>query len=60
VIPKELAGLEKETKMLGKRAKLVDLYHDWMEEFNNLKMQYAFMKIELLIYQQRNKRCQVE
>jgi hypothetical protein len=46
--------------MLGKRAKLVDLYHDWMEEFNNLKMQYAFMKIELLIYQQRNKRCQVE
>jgi hypothetical protein len=31
-----------------------------MEEFNNLKMEHAFMKAELLIYQKGNKRSQVE
>jgi hypothetical protein len=25
-----------------------------MEKFDNLKMEYAFMKVKLLIYQQRN------
>jgi hypothetical protein len=31
-----------------------------MEEFENLKMEHAFMKAELLIYQKRSKRSQVE
>ncbi len=31
-----------------------------MEEFNNFKMEYAFMKAKLLIYQKRSKRSQVE
>jgi hypothetical protein len=31
-----------------------------MEEFDNLKMEHAFMKVELLIYQKRRKRNQVE
>ncbi len=33
---------------------LINLYHHQMEEFDNLKMEYAFMKTKLLIYQQRN------
>jgi hypothetical protein len=31
-----------------------------MEEFDNLKMEHAFMKVELLIYQKRNKRSQAK
>jgi hypothetical protein len=31
-----------------------------MEEFDNLKMEHAFMKVELLIYKKRSKRSQVE
>jgi hypothetical protein len=31
-----------------------------MEEFNNLKMEYAFMKADLLIYQKKNKRSQAK
>jgi hypothetical protein len=31
-----------------------------MEEFDNLKMEYAIMKAKLWIYQQRSKRSQVE
>jgi hypothetical protein len=31
-----------------------------MEEFNNLKMEYAFMKIKLLIYEKQNKKNQEE
>jgi hypothetical protein len=31
-----------------------------MEEFDNLKMEHAVMKAELLIYNKRSKRSQVE
>jgi hypothetical protein len=31
-----------------------------MEEFNNLKMEYAFMKADLLIYQEKSKRSQAK
>jgi hypothetical protein len=31
-----------------------------MEESNNLKMEYAFMKADLLIYQKKNKRSQAK
>ncbi len=31
-----------------------------MEEFDNLKMEYAFMNVELLIYQKKSKRSQVK
>jgi hypothetical protein len=49
--------LVEEMKVLRHRVKLTNLYHYQMEEFNNLKMEHAFMKTELLIYQ---KRSQVE
>jgi hypothetical protein len=47
-------------RVLKQRAKLVDLYHYQMEEFNNLKIKHAFMKAELLIYQKRSKRSQAK
>jgi hypothetical protein len=31
-----------------------------MEEFNNLKMEYDFMKAKLLIYQKKSKRNQAK
>jgi hypothetical protein len=31
-----------------------------MEEFDNLKMEHAFMKVELLTYQKGSKRSQIE
>jgi hypothetical protein len=31
-----------------------------MEKFDNLKMEYVFTKVELLIYQKRSNRNQVE
>jgi len=31
-----------------------------MEEFDNLKMEHAFMKVALLIYQKRSKRSQAK
>ncbi len=31
-----------------------------MEEFDNLKMEYAFMKVELLMYQKRSKKNEVK
>jgi hypothetical protein len=39
---------------------LADLYHHQMEEFDNLKMEHAFMKTKLLIYQKRSKISQVK
>jgi hypothetical protein len=39
---------------------LANLYHHQMEEFNNLKMEYAFMNAKLQIYQKRSKRSQTE
>jgi hypothetical protein len=56
VIQEELDLLTKEMRALKQRVKLIDLYHHWMEEFNNLKMEHAFMKVELLIYHKRSKR----
>jgi hypothetical protein len=47
-------------RALRQRARLANLYHYQMEEFNNFKMEYAFMKVKLLIYQKRSKRSQVE
>jgi DNA repair ATPase RecN len=60
VVQKELDTLAEELKVLRQRAKLANLYHCWMEEFDNLKMEHALMKVEFLIYQKRNKRSQVE
>jgi hypothetical protein len=34
----------KEMKVLRQMVELTNLYHNWMEEFNNLKMEHAFMK----------------
>jgi hypothetical protein len=51
MIQVELKALEKEMRTLKQRGKLIDLYHNWMEEFNNLGMEYVFMKAKLLIYQ---------
>ncbi len=46
----ELDSLDKEMKGLRQRARLLDLYHHQMEEFDNLTMEYAFMKAKLLFY----------
>jgi hypothetical protein len=32
-------------KALRQRAELIDLYHYQMEEFDNSKMEHAFMKV---------------
>jgi hypothetical protein len=55
-----LDALAKEMRALKYRAELVDLHHYHMEEFDNLKMEHAFMKAELLIYQKRSKRNQTK
>ncbi len=54
MVEEELDMLAKEMKVLRQRVKLADLYHYQIEEFNNLKMEHAFMKVELLIYQKRS------
>lgn len=59
-IKEELDSLEKEMKALRQRAELVDLYHHQIEEFDNLKMEYVFMKAKLMIYQNMNKRSRYE
>jgi hypothetical protein len=56
VIKEELDSLYKEMKALRQRVRLANLYHHQMEEFDNLKMEYAFMKAELLIYKKESKR----
>ncbi len=60
VIQKELDALEKEMKTLRQRVEFANLYHNRMEEFHNLKMEYVFMNVELLIYQKRSKKSQAE
>jgi hypothetical protein len=55
-----LDSLEKEMRALRQRAEFVDLYHHWIEEFDNLKMEYVFMKAKLMIYQNMNKRSRYE
>jgi hypothetical protein len=60
VVQEELDTLVEEMKVLRKRVELVDLYHFQMAEFDNLKMDHAFMKVELLIYQKRSKRNQAK
>jgi hypothetical protein len=57
VVQEELA---KEMKVFKQKVELIDLHHYRMEEFDNLKMEHAFMKAELLIYKKRSKRIQVE
>ncbi len=44
MVLEELEALEMEMWTLQQRAKLNDFYHNQMEEFNKLKMDYAFMK----------------
>jgi hypothetical protein len=58
VVQEKLDMLAKEMRVLRKRVELVDLYHFQMEEFDNLKMEHVFMKVELLNYQKRSKRNQ--
>jgi hypothetical protein len=60
VVQEELDMLAKEMKVLRKRVELANLYHFQMEDFNNLKMEHDFMKVELLIYQKRSKRNEAE
>jgi hypothetical protein len=36
-------------RILNQKVELADLYHHQMEEFNKLKMEYAFMKVKFLI-----------
>jgi hypothetical protein len=45
----DMEALERETRTLKQKVELANLYHHWMEEFNNLKMEYVFMKVKLLI-----------
>jgi hypothetical protein len=56
VIQEELDSLTKEMKVLKHRVEHINLYHHWMEEFDNLKMEHGFMKAKLLIYYKRSKR----
>jgi hypothetical protein len=44
MILEDLKTLKREMRTLRQMAKLVDLYHNQMDEFDNLKMEYAFMK----------------
>jgi hypothetical protein len=44
IVLKELGTLETEMRMLWQKAEFVDIYHNWIEDFDNLKMEYAFMK----------------
>ncbi len=46
----DMEALEREMKTLRQKVELANLYHHLMEEFNNLKMEYAFMKVKFLIY----------
>ncbi len=50
MVHEELDMLEKEMRVLRERMKLIDYYHYRIEEFDILKMEHAFMKVELLIY----------
>jgi hypothetical protein len=54
----ELEAIEKEMRSLRHKVEMANMYHHRME--NILKTEHAFMKVELLIYQQRNKKSQVE
>jgi hypothetical protein len=42
-------------RILKQKVELIDLYHHQMEEFDNLKMEYAFMKAKLLFTSRRAK-----
>lgn len=46
----DMEALEREMKTPRQKVELADLYHCRMKEFNNLKMEYAFTKVKLLIY----------
>jgi hypothetical protein len=37
-------------RALRQKMKFAYLYHHWMEEFDNLKMEHIIMKVKLLIY----------
>jgi hypothetical protein len=50
VIQEELDALAKEMKALRQSVELANLYHYHMEEFDNLKMEHAFMETKFLIY----------
>jgi hypothetical protein len=47
-------------QILRQKAELANPYQHWMEEFNNFKMEYGFIKAELLIYQQRRKKSRAK
>lgn len=44
MVLEELEALKTEMKILWQRVKLAYIYHNQMEEFNNFKMEYVFMK----------------
>jgi len=44
VIQEELDALKEEMRTLKQKAELLYIYHNRMEEFNNLKMKYVFME----------------
>jgi hypothetical protein len=39
---------------------MADLYHHRAEKFDTFKMEHAFMKIYLLIYQQRSEKAKAK
>jgi hypothetical protein len=43
MVREELKALKMEMWILWQKVELAYLYHNQMEEFNNLKMEYAFM-----------------
>jgi hypothetical protein len=44
MVLEDLKTLKREMRTLKQMVKLVDIYHNQMDVFDNLKMEYAFMK----------------
>lgn len=58
MIQEELEAIENEMRSLRHKTKMGNIYHHQMEDI--LKMEHAFMKAELLIYQQKSKKPQAK
>ncbi|CAM6026141.1 unnamed protein product [Sphagnum balticum] len=58
-IQEEFRALREEVQVIRYKAKSAKLYHHWMENFKNLKMECALiMRSELMIYQLQ-KACKI-
>ncbi len=47
-------------RCLRHKIEMADLYHHRVEKFDTFKMEHAFMKIYLLIYQQRSEKAKAK